>query len=178
GVYAIVQDPVNGGYGYVDSCLAGCIVNVDCTIRVRYPPICKQYVRDISYTLLPLRSHPMSSRFSNQFVRLVEVGQKQIQDITKSCRASADTMCQVQPAFFRLYRRRPLSVFKLFNGMVCARIDNFFLQYDSFFHTIHYRPTNPSSASCVDETILWTCIQCIFSPYEFRMQDHITLLAF
>src|SRR5690606_8920569 len=89
-----------------------------------------------------------------------------------------NTMRQMQPAFFRLNGSWTFSIFQLFNGMVVSTIVNLLLCYFCIFHTINQSPTDPSSTTGINKTILRTSVQGIPAIYKLRVQDNITLLTF
>ena len=85
-------------------------------------------------------------------------------------------MGKVEPSAVRLYRMRTLTVLCLLDGMVVAVVDDLLFSYHHLFHAVDKSPADAAAVSCVDETVLRTCVEGIFSVNELRMKHNITLL--
>ena len=58
-----------------------------------------------------------------------------------------------------------------------AQVDYLFFLHHGVFHAVHESPSDSSSASGIDETVLRAGVQCVFAIHEFGMQNHVALLA-
>ena len=73
---------------------------------------------------------------------------------------------------------RAFAVLHFFNSVIVALVDNLFFFYFCMRYIVYQCPTNTSTASGIDETVLRTGIKSVFTIYKFRMKYYIALLAF
>ena len=85
-------------------------------------------------------------------------------------------MCQMEPTLRRLYRVRTLAVLAFLDGMVVTMVDYLLILDDHMLHAVHKCPANATSVTGVDESVLRTCVEGIFTVHKLRMKDYITLL--
>ena len=72
---------------------------------------------------------------------------------------------------------RTLTVLHLLDGMIVTGIDDLLFLDFGMSDIINKSPTDTTTRTCIDETILWTGIESILAINEFRMENHIALLA-
>ena len=85
-------------------------------------------------------------------------------------------MSQMQPALRGLDGVRTLSILHLGNGVVFALIDNLLFLDLGVGNVIDESPADTTARTCIDETILRTGIEGIFTIYKLWMEHHVTLL--
>ena len=73
---------------------------------------------------------------------------------------------------------RPFTVLHLFDGMIMAVVDDDFFFHFRMGYIIYQCPTDTAAVAGIDEIILRTGVQGIFTVYKFRVQNDIALLAF
>lgn len=71
---------------------------------------------------------------------------------------------------------RSLAVLHLTYSVVVAHAYDFLLFDFDILHAVNKRPADSSAISGINETVLGTRIERIFSVNKLRMQHHITLL--
>ena len=86
-------------------------------------------------------------------------------------------MGQVQPALGGLQGVRALTVLDLGYHMIMAGVDDFLLLHYGVFHRIYESPAYASAAAGIDEAVLGTGIEGIFTVHELGMQAYVALLA-
>ena len=57
-----------------------------------------------------------------------------------------------------------------------TEVDDLLVFDDHILHAVHEGPAYASTTAGIDESVLWTCVQGIFSIHELRMKDNIALL--
>src|ERR1043166_6472530 len=113
--------------------IGGSVINKYGSVILCYPSVAEQYVGYISYSLVILRCHKISSRPVNDLRRIKKIGHKHIQNIPKTCGRISHTMCKMQPAFLRSNGRGTQSILCFVNGVILLLIDDdLFFDFGTF----------------------------------------------
>ena len=87
-------------------------------------------------------------------------------------------MSQMKPPLWCLNWSRTFTILHLHNRVIVAWIDNDFFLNFGMCDVFHQSPSDATTRTCVDETILWTGVESIHAIHELRMQDNVSLLTF
>ena len=69
------------------------------------------------------------------------------------------------------------AVFHFLDGVVMAEVYDLLLLDHCAVHGIYQSPANAAAASCINESVLRTCVEGIFAVHKLRVQDNVPLLA-
>ena len=144
--------------------------------RPRHSPIAENNIRHVPHAFLELRGDEITPWTRNHLPGLLEIAQESVEHVAQpGCRPS-HAVRDVQPAFRRLHRHRPGPVFRLFDRMVLAFIDDLLILDHGPGDVITQPPADPTAPPGLNEGVLRASIECILALDEFRVQDDVALL--
>ena len=153
------------------------IVDEYLAILICNPTIGEDYVHHITDILRTFRYEEISTWFCNHLSRILKRSHVHIEHIAETAGTATNTVSQMQPALISLDRMRPLTVLHLLDGMIVTGIDDLLFLDFGMSDIINKSPTDTTTRTCIDETILWTGIESILAINKLRMENHIALLA-
>ena len=69
------------------------------------------------------------------------------------------------------------TVLHLHDGVVVAQVYNFLFLNLGVLNVVDKSPADAAAGACVNESVLWTCVESVLPVNEFRVQDDVALLA-
>src|SRR5881392_828326 len=85
-------------------------------------------------------------------------------------------MREVQPSGLGLERRWALSVLRLFDRVIFARLDDLLVEHDGARDVVAQSPADAAARTRLDEAVLRTCVERVLTVHEARMQHDVSLL--
>ena len=175
-VKQIIFQFINCSCCHMHSGIAGCIIDINISVLLCDSAVCKYYIGNISDSLFSKWYKKYTGWLSDHFGRIIQISSEYIEDITKSCCCISYTVSNIDPAFLTSDRHCTCTVLGLCQSMINSLADNLLLIDHCMFNIITETKSDSSAASCFNETIHRTCIECIFAVYKFRMKNYISLL--
>ena len=153
------------------------IVDEYLAILICNPAVGEDYVHYITDILRTFRYEEISTWFCNHLCRILKRSHVHIEHIAETAGTATNTVSQMQPALISLDRMRTLTVLHLLDGVIVTGIDDLLFLDFGMSDIINKSPTDTTTRTCIDETILWTGIESILAINKLRMENHIALLA-
>src|SRR6185437_629259 len=134
-------------------------------------------VRDITHPLGSPWADEVSGWSMGDDLRLFQISQEQIKNVTQSCSCIPHAVREMQPSLMGLDGRRTEAVFYLFYRVVLAVVHDHFLLDNRVFHALGKSPPDTASLTSLNELILRPCVKRVLRIHELRVQHHVPLLG-
>src|ERR1039457_6203403 len=164
-VQDIVKEPLHGGDRGVGSRVGGAVIDEDLAGAVD-PAVRKSYVRYVAHPLFSLRRQKIAARLRNHFVRMFEVAEQAVEDITQARRRVADPVSQMQPALVRFDGGGAEAVLDLIDGVVLTVVDDRLILDHCMLDIRGPSPADASAAACLEEAVLGARVEGVLSVDE------------